>query len=156
MTTGWPKAELNPVQRLRVMAAATNAVMYAEQYLDVPVTELWQVAGDLEGELPHLVPTLRAFTMVPGRRDRAWATGHLGHRAHFEVLLQPGWCLMQSRHVIGAMAAVPEGPGTRFAVLGGLRGTRLPRLLTPLRGLGRTRALRMISRAHTRTLMRTR
>lgn len=156
MTTGWPTAELNPVQRLRVMAAATDAVMYAEQYLEVPATELWQVASDLEGELPHLVPTLRSFTMEPGRGDSAWAESHLGHRARFDVLLQPGWCLMQSRHVIGAMAATPEGSGTRFAVLGGLRGTRLPRLLTPLRALGRTRALRMISRAHTRTLMRIR
>jgi len=38
-----------------------------------------------------------------------------------DVTLRPGWCLMQSRFVIGGMAAVPQGPGTLFAGCGGLR-----------------------------------
>ena len=53
---------------------------------------------------------------------------------------------MQSRFLIGGMAAVPEAGGTRFAFLGGLR---LPgmRLLDPvLRPAGQPLALRPIRR----------
>lgn len=160
MTTGWPTAELDPVQRLRVMAAGLNAVMYAEEYIDAPVADVWDVAGDLEGELPHLVPTLKAFRMVPGHRPgtpergSAWAYGPLGHKARFDVLLQPGYCLMQSRYVVGGMAAVAEGDGTRFAVLGGLRSSRRAGALNVLRSLGRSRGRKMIARARRRTAAR--
>jgi hypothetical protein len=58
---------------------------------------------------------------------------------------------MQSRFLIGGMAAVPEAEGTRFAFFGGLRlpGMRLPgmRLLDPvLRPAVRPLALRPIRR----------
>ena len=62
------------------------------------------------------------------------------------MVLRPGWCMMQSRFLIGGMAAVPEAGGTRFALLGGLR---LPgmRLLDPvLRPAVRPLALRPIGR----------
>ncbi|MFU0243023.1 hypothetical protein ACKI1J_45920 [Streptomyces scabiei] len=156
MNTDWPTAELDPVRRLRVMAAGLHAVMYAETRLDLPLTEVWAVAGDLEGELPHLVPTLREFRCDPsgGDRFRALASGPLGHTAVFDVLLRPGWCLMQSRYVVGGMAAVPEGPGTRFAVLGGHRGPWSAPLQRALRPVGRARGLRMIDRASRRALAR--
>ena len=53
--------------------------------------------------------------------------GLLGNRGAFEVILKPGWCLMQSRLVIGGLAATPEDGGTRFAGCGTLRlpGSRL-------------------------------
>ncbi|WP_412076026.1 hypothetical protein ACLF6K_09550 [Streptomyces xanthophaeus] len=160
MTTGWPTAALDPVQRLRVMAAGLGAVMYAEEYIDAPFDEVWDVAGDLEGELPHLVPTLQSFRLVPGfrpgapERGQGWAYGPLGYRARFEVLLQPGYCLMQSRHVVGGMAAVPEGNGTRFAVLGGVRGSREAKALNALRALGTDRGRRMIARTRRRASAR--
>ena len=160
MTTGWPAAEPDPVQRLRVMAAGLNAVMYAEEYIDAPVTDVWDVAGDLEGELPHLVPTLKAFRLIPDHRPgtpergRARAYGPFGHTALFDVLLRPGYCLMQSRFVVGGMAAVSEGDGTRFAVLGGLRAGRPAGALNVLRSLGRSRGLLMIARARRRTAAR--
>jgi len=61
----------------------------------------------------------------------ARARGRLGQHARFDVVLRPGWCVMQSRLLIGGMAAAPEAGGTRFAFLGGLR---LPgvRLIDPL------------------------
>ncbi|MEU9105840.1 SRPBCC family protein [Streptomyces xanthophaeus] len=160
MTTGWPTAPLDPVRRLRIMAAGLGAVMYAEEYIDAPLDEVWDVASDLEGELPHLVPTIQAFRMVPGfrpgapERGQGWAHGPLGYRARFEVLLQPGYCLMQSRHVVGGMAAVAEGDRTLFAVLGGIRGGREAKALQALRALGDDRGLRMIDRARRRTSAR--
>jgi hypothetical protein len=62
------------------------------------------------------------------------------------VVLRPSWCVMQSRFLIGGMAAVPEAGGTRFVFLGGLR---LPgmRLLDPLlRQAAQPLALRPITR----------
>lgn len=156
MTPNWPTAELDPVRRLRVMAAGLHAVMYAESHVDLPMEDIWAVASDLEGELPHLVPALRAFRCRPlsGDRQVAWAYGPLGHRARFDVRLRTGWCLMQSRCVVGGMAAVPEGSGTRFAVLGGLRQPWSAPVQRKLRPLGHARGLLMVDRAARRAVIR--
>jgi hypothetical protein len=60
-------------------------------------------------------------------------------------MLTPGWCLMQSRFVIGGIAAAPEAGATRCAFLGGLR---LPgiKLIAPL--------LRPVARRLTRRALR--
>ncbi|MFI5797400.1 hypothetical protein [Streptomyces sp. NPDC051677] len=156
MTDDWPVTELDPVRRLRVLAAGLNAAMYADAHLDLPFADVWAVVSDLEGELPHLLPTLRAFRTSPTTptRSSAWAYGPFGHSARFDVLLQPGWCLMQSGCVVGGMAAVPEGAGTRFAVLGGLRQGWAGPAQRALRPLGTARGHRMIARAQHRTALR--
>ncbi|MYR47509.1 hypothetical protein GTW67_36965, partial [Streptomyces sp. SID5910] len=51
-------------------------------------------------------------------------------------------------------AAAPEGSGTRFAVLGGMRRPWPAPLRTALRPLGRTRGLLMIDRAARRARLR--
>lgn len=154
--TRWPEVELDPVRRLRVMAAALGAAMYAEDHIDAPFAEVWSTVADLSNELPHLVPTVRRFKVLPSHLERTvgWAYGPLGHSARFDVLLQQGWCLMQSRYVVGGMAAVPEGGGTRFAVLGGLRQPAYAPVQVAVRALGRARGLRMIDRARRRTAAR--
>jgi hypothetical protein len=95
-----------------------------------------------------MIADLRSFEITSARGERmtAHASGRLGQRASFDVVLRPGWCLMQSRFLIGGMAAVPEAGGTRFAFLGGVR---LPgmRLLGPVLGpVGRNLARRPIRR----------
>ncbi|MET9447416.1 hypothetical protein [Streptomyces cinerochromogenes] len=117
----------DPVRRLRVLAAGLHAGLYAEEHLPLPYDRVWQVAADLGTELPHLVPFLREFRVAPGDADRkeALAVGRSGLSEAFEVRLAPGWCLMQSRLVVGGMAAVPEAGGTRFAVLGATRPAAL-------------------------------
>ncbi|MBL1109593.1 hypothetical protein JK361_34295 [Streptomyces sp. 5-8] len=117
----------DPVRRLRVLAAGLHAGMYAEEHLPLPYERVWPVAADLRDELPHLVPFLREFRVPPGDADRkeALAVGRSGLTEAFEVRLSPGWCLMQSRLVVGGMAAVPEAGGTRFAVLGATRPAAL-------------------------------
>ncbi|MEU8029391.1 SRPBCC family protein [Streptomyces sp. NPDC049099] len=117
----------DPVLRLRVLAAGLHAGLYAEEHLALPYDRVWTVVADLEAELPHLVPFLREFRVPPGDPDRkrALAVGRSGLTESFEVRLSPGWCLMQSRLIVGGMAAVPEAGGTRFAVLGATRPTAL-------------------------------
>jgi hypothetical protein len=135
----WPVVELDPVRRMRVLAAATPGVAYAEKLIPAPFNT-----------------DLRSFeiTSAWGERMIAHARGRLGQRARFDVVLRPGWCVMQSRFLIGGMAAVPEVGGTRFAFLGGLR---LPgmRLLAPvLRPAIRPLALRPIGRLESRLRVR--
>jgi len=144
----WPVAELDAVRRMRVIAAATPGVAYAEKLIPAPFSAVWDAASDLEHELPRMVTDLRSFeiTSTRGERMTARARGRLGQHARFDVVLRPGWCMMQSRFLIGGMAAVPEAGGTRFAFLGGLR---LPgmRLLDPvLRPAAQPLALRPIRR----------
>jgi hypothetical protein len=153
VTQDWPVAELDPVRRMRVLAAATPGAAYAEKLIPVPFSAVWEAASDLEREFPRMVTDLRSFeiTSIRGERMTARARGRLGQRARFDVVLRPGWCVMQSRFLIGGMAAVPEADGTRFAFFGGLRlpGMRLPGmgLLDPvLRPAVRPLALRPIRR----------
>ncbi len=123
MNQQWPVAELDPVRRLRVIATVTPGVIYAEQHIPAPIGEVWAVASDLENELPRIVADVRTFeiTASAGERLQGRARSRLGLRARFDVVLRPGWCLMQSRFLIFGMAAVPEDGGTRFAGLGALR-----------------------------------
>jgi hypothetical protein len=144
----WPVAELDAVRRMRVIAAATPGTAYAEKLIPAQFDAVWEAASDLEHELPRMITDLRSFEITSARGERmtARARGRLGQSARFDVVLRPGWCLMQSRFIIGGMAAIPEGDGTRFAFLGGLR---LPgmRLIDPLlRPVTRKLALRPISR----------
>ncbi|MER5730663.1 hypothetical protein ABT084_20420 [Streptomyces sp. NPDC002138] len=119
----WPTADLDPIRRLKVISAATNATSYAQRRYEVPIERLWAVAADLENELPQIITGLRSFTITgtDGERISAQAVSSLGHREHFDVVLRPGWCLMQSKVLLGAMAAIPDGSGTTFAFMSGLR-----------------------------------
>ena len=146
MNQDWPMTELDPVRRMRVLAAATPGVAYAEKLIPARFDAVWETASDLEHQLPRMITDLRSFEITGARGERmtARARGRLGQRARFDVVLRPGWCVMQSRFLIGGMAAAPEAEGTRFAFLGGLR---LPgiRLLDPLlRPAARPLALRPI------------
>lgn len=124
----WPVADLDPVRRLRVLAAALPGAFLAESVLDAPFDRVWAVAADLEHELPLLLRTVRSLRIVQADGENLVAdiAGHFFLRDTFDVVLRPGWCVMQSARVVGGMAAVTEGTGTRFAFLGALRvpGTR--------------------------------
>ncbi|MFJ9849973.1 hypothetical protein [Streptomyces sp. NPDC101150] len=136
---------LDPVARLRVLAAGLRAPMYAERRIGLPFEQVWAVIADLEGELPHLVSFVREFRVAAGDSERkeARAVDVLGLRGPFEVRLGPGWCLMQSRLVTMGMAAVPDDGGTRLAVCGAMRPAALgpvQRAYRRLLGERRTRA----------------
>jgi len=152
---GWPVAELDAVRRLRVLASASGG-LYAEGVIRAPFDRVWAVVGDLEGELPHYLPDVRrlGITATTGDRLEAYARGRLGLRARFDGVLRPGWCVLQSRFLIGGLAAVPDGQGSRVAFLGSFRvpGLRLLRpFLAPLeRRVGRMVLRRLEARVHAR------
>ncbi len=119
----WPTADLDPIRRLRVMAASTPGSVIAEAVIPEPVERVWAIAADLEAELPHLIRDFRSVRISAERGERLElrAHGYLGQRARFDVVLRPGWCWMQSRFLLGGMAATPHPDGTSFAFLAGIR-----------------------------------
>src|SRR5262249_1275414 len=112
----WPIADLDAVRRLHVLAAAVPGAVVAEALVPAPFDRVWAVAADLEGELPRYLSDVRSLriTRVDGEQLEADARGYAGLRAHFDIVLRPGWCVMRSRFLLGAMAAVAEGDRTRF------------------------------------------
>ncbi|MFI0939822.1 hypothetical protein [Streptomyces sp. NPDC021020] len=152
--SAWPAVELDPVRRLKVIASAARRPAVAERHLDAPLADVWRVAADLEGELPGIVGGLRSFTRTGavaapaadgpgGERFTALAVSSLRHRERFDVVLRPGWCLMQSRLLVGGMAAVEEDSGTRFAMMYAFRfpGGGLLRGFGRLGAAARSRAM---------------
>lgn len=125
---------LDPVRRLRVMAATYPGCGYVERVLDAPFDMVWAVAGDLAGGVPRFEATVSRVEVEEGRGGRLLVTTHapLGPPRTFEAILEPGWCWMQSGPLLVGMAATPVGSGaTRFAHL---EGTRLG-VTRPLRPL---------------------
>ena len=84
-------AELDPVGRMRVIAATTPGVAYAEKLIPAPFSAVWDAASDLEHELPRMVADLRSFEITSSRGERmtARARGRLGQQARFDVVLRP-------------------------------------------------------------------
>src|SRR5262249_49688409 len=116
MNQDWPVTELDPVRRMRVLAAATPGVAYAEKLIPAPFSAVWDAASDLEHQLPRMITDLRSFEITSTRAERmtARARGRLGQRARFDVVLRPGWCVMQSRFLIGGWPPPQRGtaPGS--------------------------------------------
>jgi hypothetical protein len=152
----WPEAPVDPIMRLRALAAAIPASTVTEILIAAPFEVVWAVASDLEGELPHYVTDVRSVRVTPGPSERASAMirGHSGLRARFDVIVRPGWCLMQSRLIVAGLAATPAENGTRFALLGALRipsaRTLDPLLAAVLQPLGARGARRFHQRVEHR------
>jgi len=123
MTADWPVAELDEVWRMRVLAASLPGASYAEEYFDVPFERVWDYIADMERSMPVLVPLFRDFRIVEheGERLKARAIGRIGSRGAFDIVLRPGWCLMQDRFAVGGFAAVRVGEGTGVAACGAPR-----------------------------------
>ena len=136
--------------------AAVPGAVVADIELDAPFEEVWSVAADLEGELPYYLPDVRSLRIVraEGVRLHARARGYAGLRARFDIVLRPGWCVMRSRFLLGAMAAVADGERTKFAFL---TGVQIPgqRLAAPaLRMIGHRAAPAIVARFAERVRMR--
>ncbi|WEO94229.1 hypothetical protein A6P39_009490 [Streptomyces sp. FXJ1.172] len=136
VNSSWPTADLDMVRRLKVMASAAKHPVYTERRFDEPFDQVWSTASDLEHELPLIVGALRSFTLTqaPGEHLSGLAVGALGYRERFDVVLRPGWCLMQGRVLTSGMAAAADGDGCRFAFFTSLRlpgGDLLDRMRAP-------------------------
>lgn len=120
----WPRAELDGVRRLRIMAAAISGAVVTERVIDAPFERVWGVLSDLEGAFGQIQPDMREvrITAAVGDRVEAVALSRFGMRARFAGVLRSEWCWLQSRFLLIGMGAAPEpGGGTRVALTGGVR-----------------------------------
>ncbi|MEY2477960.1 MAG: hypothetical protein QOG87_3275 [Actinomycetota bacterium] len=131
----WPVATLDPVQRLRVMAAALPGTGLVERVLDAPYDDVTAMWDDLETSVPDLDPIVRSVRILRRDGDRLRIEARqmlMPVPVQFDVELLPGWCWMQSRLYVVGMAAVPVGDDrTHYAHLEGAPW-RIARLARPL------------------------
>lgn len=120
----WPTAEVDPVRRLRALAAAVSGAAVTERVYDAPLDLVWGILVDFEGSFADLQADMTEVRVLTRSGDRVAvsAKGRLGQRAHLRGVARDGFCWMQSRFLIVAMAATAEGEGrTRVALTGGVR-----------------------------------
>lgn len=125
MSGDWPSVEIDPVVRLRALAAGLPHVELAECVLDAPPERVWAIVGDLERGVPRFETNVRSarITARSGERLEVVTRGALGLPMRFDAVLRPGWCVMHSRLADIGMAVAAEDGGrrTRFAHFEGSR-----------------------------------
>jgi hypothetical protein len=141
---------LDPIDRLRVLAAGIPGAAMVERVLDAPFEAVWATATDFEGALSGFEIGVSAARVVARDGDRVTLESRvplLRLRQRVDIHLREGWCLMQGRGFVAGMAARPEGNRTRFAHLEAARvpGARLTRPLVKAKMI-MTRELRRIEK----------
>ena len=129
----WPAVELDPVTRLRALAAALPWVSLEERVIEAPFASVWAYIDDLEHGVPQFEGNVRRIEILARDgerlRLRSFAPGGLPMR--LDAVLRPGWCVMRGAFGEIGMAATPVGPtATRFAHFEGSRW--LGRIARPL------------------------
>ncbi len=132
--TAWPAVEIDPVVRLRALAAGLPHVALVECVLDAPPARVWSIVSDLEHGVPRFEAGVRSAEIIARDGDRLEVVtrGTFGLPMRFRAVLRPGWCVMHARLADIGMAVAPEDHGrrTRFAHFEGSRW--LGRLGRPL------------------------
>ena len=122
----WPGVDLDPVARLRALAAALPHVSLEERVIEAPFGRVWSFIEDLERGVPRFEGNVRRIEVLRREGERLWlaSEGPLGATLRMEAVLRPGWCVMgtASGSVQIGMAASALGPArTRFAHFEGSR-----------------------------------
>ena len=145
--SGWPTVDLEPLERLRVLARVLPGVWMEERVLDAPFERVWNFASDLE-RAPEYDTDVHSIKIVSREQDhwrirvRADLFGIGLPSVPVDVEMAEGFCWMRSALYVVGMAAAPEGDRTRFGHLEGvpLRGSQaVQRLLKPVAWVSRAR-----------------
>ena len=116
----WPTAELDPVDRMRALAAGLPHVATNETVFEAGFDRVWALVSDFEQYTAQIEAAVGAAKVVSRTGDRLvlhvkGPVPALSRWQRFDVVVRPGWCLMASRLGDIGMAARPEGDGrTRF------------------------------------------
>ena len=123
--TSWPTVELEPLDRLRVLARVLPGVWMEERVIDAPFDEVWGFVSDLE-RAPEFDTDLHSVKVVSRDderlkiRVRADVFGVAIPPIPIAAELREGWCWMRSPLYVVGMAAAPEGDRTRYGHLEGV------------------------------------
>ena len=121
--TDWPGVELDPVERLRVLAAALPDAHLVERTLAAEPAAVWDIAGNLEAA-PRFETAIGAVRVLSREGVHVQLEARVGFAWHpMEARLEPGFCVMAGGRVAVGMAACPaRDGGTHFAHFEGIRG----------------------------------
>lgn len=129
----WPSAEFDPVERMRILAAALPHAAAHEIVFETDFDRLWSFVADLEANTKRYEALVSKLVIRSRSGEKLEVDSQLlpGLTQRLDVVLRPGWCLMQSRWGEIGMAARPESPTqTRFIHFE--RAKVASRLLRPL------------------------
>lgn len=113
----WPEVVLDPVSKMRAITEALPYCAVRETVFDAPFDRVWDFISDLEHSTVQFERSVRRVEILEqsGESLRVRSRTITGFSTEFDVVLRPGWCLMNSRFGQIGMAARPEGEGsTRF------------------------------------------
>ncbi|MGB6453186.1 MAG: SRPBCC family protein [Streptosporangiaceae bacterium] len=107
MTDPMPLPDIDPIDRLAILAAALPGAVVRQRRIAAPFDAVWQVIEDLEHATPHYEPGVARVRVIEQRGEllRLLVQDTAGRAEPMDARLRPGWCLMQSATVVVAFAA---------------------------------------------------
>ena len=113
----WPEVVLDPVSKMRAVAAGLPYCAVRETVLDAPFDRAWNFIVDFENSTAKIEGVVTRVEILERRGETLRLRSRMlpGYWMEANVILRPGWCLMNSRMGQIGMAARPEGSDqTRF------------------------------------------
>lgn len=128
MTDAAAPADIDPIDRLDILAAALPGAIVRQRQIAAPFDAVWRVIADLEHAIPRYEPGVAHVRVIErqGQLLRLLVEDTTGREEMMDAKLRPGWCLMQSATVVVAFGARRLGSQTLLAHL------EHRRVLTPL------------------------
>jgi hypothetical protein len=122
-----PVPDIDPVDRLAILAAALPGAAVRERRIAAPFDAVWQVITDMEHAIPRYEPHVAHVRVIErdGEHLRLLVRDTAGREDAMDARLRPGWCIMQSETLVIAFAARRLGSETLLAHLEHWR-TRTP------------------------------
>jgi hypothetical protein len=110
--------DIDPVDRLAILAAARPAAAVAQRRIAAPFDAVWRVIAD-PGATPRYEPGVAHVRVIEQRGELLRLLVHdtAGREDVMDARVRPGWCLMQSATVVVAFAARRLGSQTLLAHL---------------------------------------
>jgi hypothetical protein len=107
MTYPVTSSDIDPVDRLAILAAALPGAAVAQRRIAAPFDAVWQVIADLEHATPRYEPGVARVRVTERRGEllRLLVQDTAGREHAVDARLRPGWCLMQSATIVIAFAA---------------------------------------------------
>jgi hypothetical protein len=117
-------AEIDPIDRLAILAAALPGAVVGQRRIDASFDAVWRVIEDLETMTPRYEPGVARVRVLEqhGQRLRLLVEDISGREQEMDAKLRPGWCVMQSETIVVAFAARRLGDQTLLAHLEHWRG----------------------------------
>ena len=119
MTYPGASSDIDPVDRLTILAAALPGAAVAQRRIAAPFDAVWRVIADLENATPRYEPGVAHVRVIEQRGEllRLLVQDTTGREHAMDARLRPGWCLMQSATVVIGFAARRLGSQTLLAHL---------------------------------------